>query len=74
MGAFKVLENTITFAGEEQNKYILLDNHAAVLALQTRKAASSMRIIWKFQELARNVHATVKWVSAIETSNSKCDE
>lgn len=60
MGAFKALGSAITFV-EGQKIYAILDNQAAVLALQTGKSASSLGIVRRFQELARTVIATVKW-------------
>lgn len=62
MGAFKALERATNLAREGQKIYILLDNQAAVRALQTGVTSSSMGVARRFQELANTFDVTIKWV------------
>ncbi|KAI0993393.1 hypothetical protein K3495_g14791 [Podosphaera aphanis] len=47
---------------EGQRIYVLLDNQAAVSALQTGRSSSCLRLVRIFQDVARKAKAEIIWV------------
>ena len=61
-GAVEALQAAVIARQEGQNIFVLLDNQAAVGALQTGKTTSSLKLTRTFREIARMVNAKVRWV------------
>ncbi|POS84123.1 hypothetical protein EPUL_003235 [Erysiphe pulchra] len=54
----------VALSARQNNEMIffLLDNQAAVMALQTRKSSSSIRLAYLFPNLAKTTNAVFRWV------------
>lgn len=61
-GAYKALEKALEYNRADQQIHVLLDNQAAVLALQTGRSSSSLTTVINFRELAHMAHVSVKWI------------
>ncbi|KAI1005706.1 hypothetical protein K3495_g2518 [Podosphaera aphanis] len=61
-GATATLEAALSVRENNEKIYVLLDNQAAVLALETGRTSSSLRLTRVFHEVAKIANAHVRWV------------
>lgn len=61
-GATMALRVALSARRNNEKIYILLDNQAAVMALQTGKSSSSIRLTKLFHNLAKTSNAEFRWV------------
>ncbi|KAI1005063.1 hypothetical protein K3495_g3155 [Podosphaera aphanis] len=62
-GATMALRAALSARQNNENIFILLDNQAAVMALQTGNSSSNIRLTYLFHNLAKTTNAEFRWVS-----------